>query len=137
MKKILLCVLSAIILVAAAVFTIRISRYVIVDFQLYPRDAAVLDLRGQEIAPSHYHALSKKLPDTRIQWDIPFQGGILADDTQTIAVTSLSPEEAQLLAERICAVAKPKELLVCAHEPITGSHVGPGMLAVFFFGKGR
>lgn len=99
MKKILLCVLSAIILVAAAVFTIRISRYVIVDFQLYPRDAAVLDLRGQEIAPSHYHALSKKLPDTRIQWDIPFQGGILADDTQTIAVTSLSPEEAQLLAE--------------------------------------
>ena len=47
------------------------------------------------------------------------------------------PEEAKLLAERICAVAKPKELLVCAHEPITGSHVGPGMLAVFFFGKGR
>ena len=47
------------------------------------------------------------------------------------------PEEAQLLAERICAVAKPRELLVCAHEPFTGSHVGPGMLAVFFFGKGR
>ena len=47
------------------------------------------------------------------------------------------PEEAKLLAERICAVAKPRELLVCAHEPFTGSHVGPGMLAVFFFGKGR
>ena len=47
------------------------------------------------------------------------------------------PEEAKLLAERICAAAKPKELLVCPHEPITGSHVGPGMLAVFFFGKGR
>ena len=47
------------------------------------------------------------------------------------------PEEAQLLAERICAVAKPKELLVCPHEPFTGSHVGPGMLAVFFFGNGR
>jgi len=47
------------------------------------------------------------------------------------------PEEAQLLAERICAAAKPKELLVCPHEPFTGSHVGPGMLAVFFFGKGR
>ena len=47
------------------------------------------------------------------------------------------PEEAKLLAERICEVAKPKELLVCPHEPFTGSHVGPGMLAVYFFGKGR
>ena len=46
-------------------------------------------------------------------------------------------EEAQALAERICAVKTPKELLLCPHEPFTGSHVGPGMLAVYFFGKGR
>ncbi len=47
------------------------------------------------------------------------------------------PEEAQALAEKICTVGKPRELLLCPHEPFTGSHVGPGMLAVFFFGKGR
>ena len=46
-------------------------------------------------------------------------------------------EEAQALAEKICAAGKPRELLLCPHEPFTGSHVGPGMLAVFFFGKGR
>ena len=46
-------------------------------------------------------------------------------------------EEAQVLAEMICAAGKPGELLLCPHEPFTGSHVGPGMLAVFFFGKGR
>ena len=46
-------------------------------------------------------------------------------------------EEAQALAEKICAAGKPGELLLCPHEPFTGSHVGPGMLAVFFFGKGR
>jgi len=46
-------------------------------------------------------------------------------------------EEAQTLAEKICAAGKPRELLLCPHEPVTGSHVGPGMLAVFFFGKGR
>ena len=46
-------------------------------------------------------------------------------------------EEAQALAEKICAAGKPGELLLCLHEPFTGSHVGPGMLAVFFFGKGR
>lgn len=46
-------------------------------------------------------------------------------------------EETQALAEKICAAGKPGELLLCPHEPFTGSHVGPGMLAVFFFGNGR
>ena len=47
------------------------------------------------------------------------------------------PQEAQLLAEKICAIAQPKELIICPHEPFTGAHVGPGMLALFFFGKKR
>jgi len=46
-------------------------------------------------------------------------------------------EEAQLLADRIRAIAKPKELIICPHEPVTGSHVGPGMLALFFMGDSR
>ena len=47
------------------------------------------------------------------------------------------PEEAQLLADKVCEVCKPKELIVCPHEPFTGAHVGPGMLALFFFGEER
>ncbi|MBQ3503312.1 MAG: DegV family protein [Oscillospiraceae bacterium] len=47
------------------------------------------------------------------------------------------PEEAQALAERICAIAQPGELIICPHEPFTGAHVGPGMLALFFFGQKR
>ena len=46
-------------------------------------------------------------------------------------------EEARVLADKICAIAQPKELIFCPHEPVTGSHVGPGMLALFFFGEGR
>lgn len=46
-------------------------------------------------------------------------------------------EEAEVLADKIRAIAEPKELIFCPHEPVTGSHVGPGMLAVFFFGEGR
>ena len=46
-------------------------------------------------------------------------------------------EEAQKLAQRIREIAKPKELILSLHEPLTGAHVGPGMLAVFFFGLGR
>lgn len=47
------------------------------------------------------------------------------------------PEEAQQLADMICAVARPKELIIAPHEPFTGAHVGPGMLALFFHGKKR
>ena len=46
-------------------------------------------------------------------------------------------EEAQKLAEKIRAIAAPKELILSMHEPLTGAHVGPGMLALFFFGAGR
>ena len=46
-------------------------------------------------------------------------------------------EEAQALAEKIRAIAEPKELILSMHEPLTGAHVGPGMLALFFFGDGR
>ena len=47
------------------------------------------------------------------------------------------PEDAQALADMICAVARPKELIIAPHEPFTGAHVGPGMLALFFHGKKR
>lgn len=47
------------------------------------------------------------------------------------------PEEAQYLADKVCEICKPKELIICPHEPFTGSHVGPGMLALYFFGEER
>ena len=59
-------------------------------------------------------------------------------ENQMIAITHGDClEEARILAEKVCAVAQPRELIIVPHEPFTGSHVGPGMLAVFFFGNGR
>lgn len=58
--------------------------------------------------------------------------------TQRVAISHGDcPEEARELADRICAIAQPQELLLLPHEPFTGSHVGPGMLALFFFGDSR
>ena len=47
------------------------------------------------------------------------------------------PEEAEQLAQMVRDIAQPKELIVCLHEPLTGAHVGPGMLALFFLSEGR
>ena len=45
--------------------------------------------------------------------------------------------DAEALAEKLRAIHAPKELTICPHEPFTGSHVGPGRLALFFQGKHR
>lgn len=46
-------------------------------------------------------------------------------------------EEAKILAEKVCAIYQPKEVVICPHEPFSGSHVGPGMLGLFFYGAER
>lgn len=62
----------------------------------------------------------------------------VSPQTQRVAISHGDClEEAQALAERIRAIAEPKELILCPHEPCTGAHVGPGMLALFFFGDSR
>lgn len=44
-------------------------------------------------------------------------------------------------ADELCALIResnpPKDIIVACHEPATGSHVGPGMLAVYFLGNDR
>lgn len=51
-----------------------------------------------------------------------------------IAYTDI-PEQAQALADMIMKAKPPKELMLVRYEPVTGSHVGPGTVALFFEGK--
>ncbi len=44
-------------------------------------------------------------------------------------------KDADYLIELINRYAPPKEILVVDYEPVTGSHVGPGALALFFMGS--
>ena len=46
-------------------------------------------------------------------------------------------KDAQYLAERLNQKKPPKEILTVMYEPVTGSHVGPGTLALFFMGDSR
>lgn len=44
------------------------------------------------------------------------------------------PEDAEKLAKLLKRKNPPKEILTVEYEPVTGSHVGPGALALFFEG---
>lgn len=67
-----------------------------------------------------------------------YQKKIRDAENQIVAISHGDcAEEAQRLADIICDIAKPRELLVLPHEPFTGAHVGPGMLALFYEGNSR
>ena len=47
------------------------------------------------------------------------------------------PEDAQTLASLVRKITPDVPITICQHEPFSGGHVGPGMLALFFRGKER
>ena len=77
-----------------AVQTVR--RYVLVEGELYPRQAQ-LDLRDSELTERTYEKLQRKLPDSTILWSVPFQGKLLSNDVEEIAVTELTERDSELL----------------------------------------
>ena len=87
-------ILLAIAVAAAAWVAVR---YHIVAGKFYPKDAAVLDLRKENIKPSHFDKVREKMPDAEIRWNIPFQEGTLADDVTEITVTTLTEADVERL----------------------------------------
>ena len=57
-------------------------------------------------------------------------------EKQTIGVVNAACQaDADRLIELICAKRAPKEIVQVGYEPVTGCHVGPGALALFFQGS--
>lgn len=56
-------------------------------------------------------------------------------ELQTVGITYAGcREDAESLAQKLREKMPPKEFLILKHEPATGSHIGPGSLALFFEG---
>ena len=67
-----------------------------------------------------------------------YQKRVKNPETQRVFISHGDcPQDAEALADGIRKAAPPKELIVAMHEPLTGAHVGPGMLSVFFLGDSR
>lgn len=60
---------------------------------------------------------------------------VVHPETQTIGIAHADcAEDAAHLCELLRLNRPPKEILLVDYEPVTGSHVGPGALALFFMG---
>lgn len=90
-------VVALIICIASVGAIWYIMGHVFVDGRPYSRNAESLDLRGQEISAEHYEKLRRKLPGCEIQWDIPFQGDYLPQDTAEVTITNLTDGQVRQL----------------------------------------
>lgn len=96
MKRKIVWILGAAVLLAAAL-GILMLRYIPVGGRLYPRNAAVLDLRDEKITVARYEKLAQALPDCRILWNVPFRNTAYPLDTKEITVTALTEEDVDAL----------------------------------------
>lgn len=54
-------------------------------------------------------------------------------DQQTVCISHCDcPEEAEYLKELIMRNNPPRDVLIVEHEPVTGSYLGPGALAIYY-----
>ena len=71
--------------------------YVVVDWQLFPKNEEQLDLRSQAISPDTYDTLVWKMPGTQILWSVPFQNGYYDCTTRALTITSLNESDLGML----------------------------------------
>lgn len=57
-----------------------------------------LDMRNTGLSADQYEELHAALPDCEILWQVPFQGGFLELDTESVSVTGLSETDAAMLS---------------------------------------
>ena len=108
-KKGFVIVLTVILVLLAAVVAVSVwvlTRYHIVAGEFYAKDAAVLDLREEEITPNRFDKIREKMPEAEIQWNIPFQNGTIPNDVTEVTVTSLTEKDIEALdyAENLTTV---------------------------------
>jgi len=102
-KKTLVTILVVIVLVlalgiaGAAGFIWYRDNHVFVDGDAYEITTQNLDLTGEDISIAYYDELQAKLPDCKILWDVPFQGSTWPNDAAELTVSSLTPDDIQLL----------------------------------------
>ena len=101
-KGLIATVVAAILIIALAVTLIAAyftqKYFVVLDWQLYPRDQQVLDLKNRAMTAEEFDRLAEELPDSRIVWSVPFQGGYVPSDTRELTVRSLRSEDVELIS---------------------------------------
>ena len=115
-----LALLAVVAVLALSVYQYTyMKQYVKINGELVSREAETLDLRGAAVedlslleqlvslkwldirdtglTEAEYLSLKQALPECRILWSVPFQGGYVDSDAETLATAQLSEEDIPVL----------------------------------------
>ena len=100
MRKVLITVIVILSLLLAGLLGAiwYVSSHIFVDGEAYAKNAQVLDLREEAVTESHYLTVQEQLPECRIIWNVPFQGGQVSSDSETLTISALTEEDIRILA---------------------------------------
>lgn len=95
MRKVLIALILILTLVLAGLlgFIWYQSSHIFVDGEAYAKNSQELDLRGTGLPAAHVLTVQAQLPDCKILWDVPFQGGTLSSDTASIQIRTLTEQD--------------------------------------------
>lgn len=90
------------------------------------------DTRGKIVSFARARGRARSIAELAAQYD----KYVVDAENQTIGIAHADcPEDAKALAELLLKNHPPREIMTVDYEPVTGSHVGPGALALFFLGQ--
>lgn len=82
---------------AGAIWTNR--NYILVGFHFYPRNAAFLDLKEQNITKKQHDTIVQELPHCQVSWMVPLSGGSVPNTAQEITVSAITQDDLALLED--------------------------------------
>ena len=75
-SKLLIALLFLIILASTVLGMLwHMQTYQMIDFRFYPKDAKVLDLRGEDVSISRYNKFTRRMPECEILWNVRLKAG--------------------------------------------------------------
>lgn len=80
---------------AATYFTMKF--FVVQNWQLYPRNQEMLDLRDQMVSVEEYNGLALQMPETRIVWHVPFHNMYVDSSLEEITVEELTDTDVEMV----------------------------------------
>lgn len=97
-SKLLIALLFLIILASTVLGMLwHMQTYQMIDFRFYPKDAKVLDLRGEDVSISRYNKFTRRMPECEILWNVPLQDARYPHDSQTLTLPNISENDIQTL----------------------------------------
>lgn len=97
----------------------------------------VLKASGDDVAQIVFHSKERGRKKAILALAENFSANVVDPENQTIAICHADCEEDALALAEMVKARGAKEIIIEYYDLCTGAHVGPGTVALFFYGKNR